>query len=64
MVALEEVFARVNLGAAPCALAQARGMALAVIGLAGIEGASYTAPLVKKTRTARRADIALALARA
>ncbi|MBE7454728.1 MAG: crossover junction endodeoxyribonuclease RuvC [Kofleriaceae bacterium] len=52
VVALEEVFARVNLRSA-LALAQARGMALAVIGLAGIEVASYTAPLVKKTITGR-----------
>lgn len=56
VVALEEVFARVNVRSA-LALAQARGMALAVICLAGIEVASYTAPLVKKTITGRgRAD--------
>jgi crossover junction endodeoxyribonuclease RuvC len=52
VVALEEVFARVNVKSA-LALAQARGMALAVIGLRGVTVASYTAPLVKKTITGR-----------
>ncbi len=56
VVALEEVFARINVRSA-LALAQARGMALAVVGLRGITVASYTAPLVKKAITGRgRAD--------
>jgi crossover junction endodeoxyribonuclease RuvC len=52
IVALEDVFARVNVKSA-LALAQARGMALAVVGLRGVTVASYTAPLVKKTITGR-----------
>jgi crossover junction endodeoxyribonuclease RuvC len=52
VVALETVFARVNVKSA-LALAQARGMALAVIGLRGLTVASYEAPLVKKTITGR-----------
>ena len=52
VIALEEVFARVNVKSA-LALAQARGMALAVVGLRGLRVASYTAPLVKKTITGR-----------
>ena len=52
VIALEEVFARVNVKSA-LALAQARGMALAVVGLRGLSVASYTAPLVKKTITGR-----------
>jgi crossover junction endodeoxyribonuclease RuvC len=54
--AVEDVFARINLRSA-LALAQARGMALAVIGLRGLAVASYPAPLVKKMITGRgRAD--------
>ena len=52
VVALETVFARVTVKSA-LALAQARGMALAVIGLRGLTVASYEAPLVKKTITGR-----------
>ncbi len=52
VVAIEDVFARVNLRTA-LALAQARGMALAVVGLRGLPVASYTAPLVKKMITGR-----------
>lgn len=51
-VAIEDVFARVNLRTA-LALAQARGMALAVVGLRDLAVASYTAPLVKKMITGR-----------
>jgi crossover junction endodeoxyribonuclease RuvC len=47
-VAVEDVFARVNARSA-LALAQARGMALAVVGMAALPVSSYTAPLVKKT---------------
>jgi crossover junction endodeoxyribonuclease RuvC len=52
VVALETVFARVNVKSA-LALAQARGMALAVVGLRGLTVASYEAPLVKETITGR-----------
>ncbi len=51
-VAIEDVFARINIRAA-LALAQARGMALAVVGLRGLTVASYTAPAVKKLITGR-----------
>lgn len=51
-VAIEDVFARINLRSA-LALAQARGMALAVVGLRGLAVASYPAPLVKKMITGR-----------
>lgn len=47
VVAIEDVFARINLRSA-LALAQARGMALAVVGLRGLPVASYPAPQVKK----------------
>lgn len=46
-VAVEDVFSRVNARSA-LALAQARGMALAVIGMAALPVSSYTAPVVKK----------------
>ena len=46
-VAVEDVFSRVNARSA-LALAQARGMALAVIGMAALPVSSYTAPMVKK----------------
>jgi crossover junction endodeoxyribonuclease RuvC len=52
VVALEDVFARVNMKSA-LALAQARGMVLAVVGLRGLTVTSYTAPLVKKAITGR-----------
>jgi crossover junction endodeoxyribonuclease RuvC len=52
VVALEDVFARVNMKSA-LALAQARGMVLAVVGLRGLMVSSYTAPLVKKAITGR-----------
>ena len=56
VIALEAVFSRINPRTA-LALAQARGMALAVAGLRGLVVASYTAPLVKKLITGRgRAD--------
>jgi crossover junction endodeoxyribonuclease RuvC len=48
VVAVEDVFAHVNMRSA-LALAQARGMALAVVGLAGLAVASYPPALVKKT---------------
>jgi crossover junction endodeoxyribonuclease RuvC len=48
IVAVEDVFSHVNPRTA-LALAQARGMALAVIGLAGLEVASYPPSVVKKT---------------
>ncbi|MCX5747439.1 MAG: crossover junction endodeoxyribonuclease RuvC [Proteobacteria bacterium] len=50
VVAVEDVFVSDNPRSA-LALAQARGMALAVIGLAGIGVASYAPALVKKTVT-------------
>jgi crossover junction endodeoxyribonuclease RuvC len=52
VIALEDVFARVNVRSA-LALAQARGMVLAVAGLRGLPVISYTAPLVKKAITGR-----------
>ena len=51
-VAIETVFSRINAKSA-LALAQARGMALAVVGMAGLTVASYPAPLVKKTVVGR-----------
>jgi crossover junction endodeoxyribonuclease RuvC len=50
IVAVEDVFTYQNPRSA-LALAQARGMALAVIGLAGLRVASYAPALVKKTVT-------------
>ncbi len=56
VIALEDVFSRINPRTA-LALAQARGMVLAVAGLRRLTVASYTAPLVKKQITGRgRAD--------
>lgn len=52
VAAVEDVFARVNIRTA-LALAQARGMALAVVGLRGLAVASYPAPQVKKMITGR-----------
>ena len=48
VVAVEDVFVRENARTA-LALAQARGMALAVIGLAGLPVISYPPALVKKS---------------
>jgi crossover junction endodeoxyribonuclease RuvC len=48
MVAVEDVFAHQNVRSA-LALAQARGMVLAVVGLAGLRVASYAPALVKKS---------------
>jgi crossover junction endodeoxyribonuclease RuvC len=48
VVAVEDVFTHANPRSA-LALAQARGMALAVVGLAGLEVRSYPPALVKKT---------------
>lgn len=50
VVAVEDVFTHQNPRSA-LALAQARGMALAVIGLCGLRVASYPPALVKKTVT-------------
>jgi crossover junction endodeoxyribonuclease RuvC len=50
VVAVEDVFVQHNARSA-LALAQARGMALAVIGLAGLRVTSYAPALVKKTVT-------------
>ncbi|MGE5183240.1 MAG: crossover junction endodeoxyribonuclease RuvC [Acidobacteriota bacterium] len=50
VVAVEDVFVHQNARSA-LALAQARGMALAVIGLAGLRVASYPPAIVKKTVT-------------
>ena len=47
VVAIEDVFSHQNVRSA-LALAQARGMALAVVGLAGLSVASYTPASVKK----------------
>jgi crossover junction endodeoxyribonuclease RuvC len=47
VVAIEDVFSRQNVRSA-LALAQARGMALAVVGLAGLAVASYPPASVKK----------------
>lgn len=52
VVAVESVFARINPRTA-LALAQARGMVLAIAGQRSLEVASYTAPLVKKMITGR-----------
>lgn len=55
-VAVEDVFTHQNMRSA-LALAQARGMAMAVIGLHGLSVASYAPALVKKTVTGSgRAD--------
>jgi crossover junction endodeoxyribonuclease RuvC len=51
-VAVEDVFSRINPRSA-LALAQARGAALAVVGVAGLPVASYPAPLVKKSLTGK-----------
>ena len=51
-IALEDVFARVNTRAA-LALAQARGMVLAVAGMASLPVYSYAPAVVKKTVTGR-----------
>ena len=51
-VAVEDVFSRINIRSA-LALAQARGMALAVIGMAALPVTSYTAPVVKKAVVGR-----------
>jgi crossover junction endodeoxyribonuclease RuvC len=48
VVAIEDVFVHHNARSA-LALAQARGMALAVVGIAGLRVASYPPALVKKT---------------
>jgi crossover junction endodeoxyribonuclease RuvC len=50
IVVIEDVFVHHNPRSA-IALAQARGMALAVVGLAGLPVASYSPALVKKTVT-------------
>ncbi len=50
VVAIEDVFVQHNARSA-LALAQARGMALAVVGIAGLRVASYAPALVKKTVT-------------
>jgi crossover junction endodeoxyribonuclease RuvC len=50
VVAMEDVFTHHNPRSA-LALAQARGMALAVIGIAGLRVTSYPPALVKKTVT-------------
>lgn len=50
VVAVEDVFVQHNVRSA-LALAQARGMALAVVGLCGLRVASYPPALVKKTVT-------------
>jgi crossover junction endodeoxyribonuclease RuvC len=50
VVAVEDVFTHANPRSA-LALAQARGMALAVVGLAGLRVASYAPALVKKAIT-------------
>lgn len=52
IVAVEDVFSRVNVSSA-LALAQARGMVLAVAGMAGLAVHSYTPTMVKKTVTGR-----------
>jgi crossover junction endodeoxyribonuclease RuvC len=51
-VAVEDVFTRINPRSA-LALAHARGMALAVIGMAALGVHSYPAPVVKKTVVGR-----------
>ena len=52
VIAVEDVFSRINVKSA-LALAQARGMVLALAGLRTLRVASYTAPLVKKMITGR-----------
>lgn len=52
VVAVEDVFANVNVASA-LALAQARGMVLAVAGMAGLPVYSYSPGVVKKTVTGR-----------
>lgn len=52
LVAVEDVFARVNVRSA-LALAQARGTVLAVAGMAGLTVHSYAPAVVKKTVTGR-----------
>lgn len=50
VVAVEDVFSHASRSPrSALALAQARGMALAVVGIAGLEVASYAPALVKKT---------------
>ena len=51
-MAVEDVFARINVRSA-LALAQARGMVLAVAGMSGLSVHSYSPALVKKTVTGR-----------
>jgi len=51
VVAVEDVFVHAQNPRSGVALAQARGMALAVIGLAGLRVASYPPALVKKSVT-------------
>lgn len=51
-MAVEDVFSRVNVASA-LALAQARGMVLAVAGMAGLSVCSYAPTMVKKTVTGR-----------
>jgi crossover junction endodeoxyribonuclease RuvC len=48
VVAIEDVFAHGQHARSSLALAQARGMALAVVGIAGLRVASYPPALVKK----------------
>jgi crossover junction endodeoxyribonuclease RuvC len=50
IVAIEDVFVHQNARSA-LALAQARGMALAVVGIAGLQVASYPPAMVKQTVT-------------
>jgi crossover junction endodeoxyribonuclease RuvC len=50
VVAVEQVFAHVNVSSA-LALAQARGMVLAVAGMAGLPVYSYAPAVIKKTVT-------------
>ena len=52
VMAVEDVFARVNVRSA-LALAQSRGMVLAVAGMAGLTVHSYAPAVVKKTVTGR-----------
>jgi crossover junction endodeoxyribonuclease RuvC len=56
VVAVEDVFTHSNVRSG-LALAQARGMVLAVVGLSGLRAASYAPALIKKTVTGSgRAD--------
>jgi len=52
VLAVEEVFSHINTKSA-LALAQARGMVLAVAGMAGIPVCSYSPTMIKKTVTGR-----------